>query len=51
MIATNSDGDPAPSIVLVGQKLGRDAVERIVDPGIEVLWLRVLPIPKTGHAC
>ena len=46
VVATNSDGDPDRRSFLLGQ-LGAGAVERIVDPGIEVVQAR-LSDPLTG---
>lgn len=47
VVATNSDGDPARRAFLVSQ-LGAGAVERVVDPGIEVVTAR-LADPLTGE--
>ena len=46
VIATNSDGDPERRAFLLGL-LGPEAVERVVDPGIEVVRAR-LADPLTG---
>ena len=46
VIATNSDGDPVRREFLLGQ-LGAGAVERIVDPGIDVVSAR-LSDPESG---
>ena len=46
VIATNSDGDPARRAFLLGQ-LGAGAVERIVDPGRNIVEAR-LSDPETG---
>ena len=47
VIATNSDGDPARRSFLVSS-LGPGAVEKVVDPGIEVVSAR-LADPLTGE--
>ena len=47
VLATNSDGDPDRRAFLLGQ-LGPDAVERVVDPGREVVAAR-LADPATGE--
>ena len=46
VIATNSDGDPERRAFLLGQ-LGAGAVERIVDPGRNIVEAR-LSDPETG---
>ena len=46
IIATNSDGDPERRAFLLGQ-LGAGAVERIVDPGRNIVEAR-LSDPETG---
>ena len=46
VIATNSDGDPARRKFLLGS-LGPQAIEKVVDPGIEVVSSR-LSDPLTG---
>ena len=47
MIATNSDGDPARRAFLLGQ-LGTGALERVVDPGRDIVAAR-LADPSTGE--
>ena len=47
VIATNSDGDPKRRAFLVSS-LGPGAVEKVVDPGIEVVSAR-LADPETGE--
>ena len=47
VIATNSDGDPARRAFLLGQ-LGTGALERIVDPGRDIVSAR-LADPETGE--
>ena len=46
VIATNSDGDPARRAFLL-ERLGPGAVERIVDPGRDIVTAR-LADPETG---
>ena len=47
VIATNSDGDPVRRAFLLGQ-LGTGAVERIVNPGVDIVSAR-LADPETGE--
>ena len=47
IVATNSDGDPDRRAFLLAQ-LGAGAVERILDPGIDVVEARLLD-PATGE--
>ena len=47
VIATNSDGSPERRSFLLSQ-LGKDAVERVVDPGENIVLAR-LADPETGE--
>ena len=47
MFATNSDGDSARRAFLLGE-LGTGAIERIVDPGRDIVSAR-LADPETGE--